>query len=118
MDRDYSSLLPRVFSKLFPDAAAGDRARKILSAYGREDFHLEVERVHLGILKLSGADLAAIEQWTGLACHDFRDLLVEAECRLSFGKDRLRATHPQKYQALERKEREQYDAWIAKVLAS
>ena len=95
-----------------------DRASTILSAYGRQDFHLEVERVHLGILKLSGADLSAIEQWTGLACHDFRDLLVEAEYRLSFGKDRLRARDPQKYEALERQEREQYDAWIAKVLAS
>jgi len=65
---------------------------------------------------LSGADLSAIERWTQLARHDFRDLLIEAEYRLSFGKDRLRATNPQKYEALEKREREQYDAWIAKVL--
>ena len=116
MGRDYKSLLPQVFSKLFPDAATRDQAAKILSAYGRED--PEPERVHLGILKLSGADLSAIKKWTGLACHDYRDLLIEAEYRLSFGKDRLRAANPQKYQALEEKEREQYDAWIAKVLAS
>ena len=118
MDRDYRSLLPLVLSKLFPDAATRNQASKILAAYGREDFHREVDRVHLGILKLSGADLPAIKQWTGLAGHDFRDLLVEAEFRLSFGKDRLRATNPQKYQALQKKERDQYDAWIAKVLAS
>lgn len=117
MDRDYTSLLPRVLSKLFPDAATREQAERILSSYGRERFHAEVERVHLGILKLSGADLSALEGWTQLACDDFRDLLIEAEYRLSFGKDRLRATNPKKYEALQKKEREQYDAWIAKVLA-
>ena len=118
MDRDYTFLLPQVFSKLFPDAATREQATRILSAYGQESFHREVERVHLGILRLSGADLAAIERWTQLACDDFRDLLIEAEYRLSFGKDRLRATNPQKYEALQKEEREQYDAWIAQVLAA
>lgn len=117
-NRDYASLLPQVLSKLFPDAATRAQAERILSSYGREDFHLEVERVHLGILRLSGADLPAIEGWTHFACDDFRDLLIEAEYRLSFGKDRLKATNPRKYEALEQKEREQYDAWIAKVLAA
>ena len=116
MDTDYSSLLPKVLSKLFPDASTREHAARILSSYGRESFHREVERVHLGILKLSGADLSAIERWTQLACDDFRDLLIEAEYHLSFGKDRLRAANPQKYEALKKKEREQYDAWIAKVL--
>jgi hypothetical protein len=118
MERDYTSLLPQVLSKLFPDAATRDQATRILSAYGRESFHREMERVHLGILKLSGTDLSAIEKWTQLACDDFRDLLVEAEYRLSFGKDRLRATNPLKYEALKKKESEQYDAWIVEVLRS
>lgn len=118
MDRDYAFLLPQVLRKLFPDTATREQATRVLSSYGRERFHLEVDRVHLGILKLSGADLSAIEGWTHFACHDFRDLLIEAEYRLSFGKDRLRETNPQKYEALRKKEREQYDAWIAKVLAA
>ena len=112
MDRDYGSLLPRILSKLFPDAATRDQASATLRAYGRESFHREVERVHVGILRLSGTDLSAIERWTGLACADYRDLLVEAECRLSFGKD-----GSQKYEALKKKDAEQYDAWIAGVLA-
>ena len=116
MDRDYSSLLPQVLSKLFPDVSIREQVARILSSYGAESFHLEVERVHLGILKLSGADLSAIERWTQFACDDFRDLLIEAEYRLSFGKDRLREADPQKYNALKKKEHEQYDAWIAKVL--
>ena len=118
MDRNYAFLLPQVVSKLFPDAATREHATRILSSYGRESFHLEVDRVHLGILKLSGADLSAIESWTKLACDDFRDLLIEAEYPLSFGKNRLKKTNPQKYETLEKKEREQYDAWIAKVLAA
>ena len=117
MDRDYSSLLPQVLGKLFSDPSAREHASRILSSYGRESFHLEVERVHLGILKLCGADLSAIEKWTQFACNDFRDLLIEAEYRLSFGKDRLRAANPQEYNALKKKEHEQYDAWIAKILA-
>jgi hypothetical protein len=111
-------LLPQVVSRLFPDTATREQATRILSSYGRDGFHLEVERVHLGILKLSGADLSAIERWTQLACDDFRDLLIEAEYRLSFGKDRLRETNPHKYKALKKTEREQYDAWIATVLAA
>ena len=94
-----------------------EQAARILSSCGRESFHLKVERVHLGILKLSGADLSAIERWTQFACTDFRDLLIEAEYRLRFGKDRLRVANPQKYEALKKKEHELYDAWIAKVLA-
>src|SRR5258707_8506046 len=116
MDRDYPLLLPRVLSKLFPDTSMREQAMRILSSYGRE--HREVERVHLGILRLSGADLTAVAKWTQFACCDFRDLLIEAEYRLSFGKDRLRAENPQKYEALKKKEREQYDAWIAQVLAA
>jgi hypothetical protein len=118
MNRDYASLLPQVLSKLFPDPSVREQVTNILSSYGRKEFHLEVPRVQLGILKLSGADLARIERWTNFACDDFRDLLIEAEYRLTFGKDRLRAQNPKKYEALQKKDREQYDAWIAKVLAA
>ena len=118
MDRDYPLLLPQVLSKLFPETSKQEQAMRILSSYGREGFHPEVERVHLGILRLSGDDLTAVAKWTQFACSDFRDLLIEAEYRLSFGKDRLKAENPQKYEALKKKEREQYDAWIAQVLAA
>jgi hypothetical protein len=84
VDRDYTSLLPRVLRKLFPDAATREQATNILSSYGRQ------------------------HGWTQLACDDCRDLLIEAEYRLTFGQDRLRAANPQKYEALEKKERERY----------
>jgi hypothetical protein len=115
---DYSSLLPQVLVKLFPDAAMRDQVTGILGRYGREDFHLEVVRVHLGILRLSGADLTKIEGWTAIACRDFRDLLVEAEYRRSFGKDRLKEKDPAKYEKLERKEQDEYRQWLARILES
>ena len=115
---DYSSLLPQVLVKLFPDAAMRDQVTGILGRYGRKDFHLEVDRVHLGILRLSGADLKSIEQWTGVACSDFRDLLVEAEYRRTFGKDRLQENDPVKYAKLERKEQDEYRQWLARILES
>ena len=95
-----------------------DQVIGILARYGREDFHLEVDRVHLGILRLSGADLTKIEGWTAVACRDWRDLLVEAEYSRSFGKDRLQEKDPAKYAKLERKEQDEYGQWLARVLES
>ena len=118
MKLDYSSLLPQVLFKLFPDAAMRDQVIGILARYGREDFHLEVDRVHLGILRLSGADLTKIEGWTAVACMDFRDFLVEAEYSRSFGKDRLKEEDPAKYAKLERKEQDEYRQWLARILES
>ncbi len=118
MNRDYSSLLPKVLVKLFPEASIRQKVVDILAAYGREDFHREVERVHLGILKLSEIDLEMIKQNTNLACSDFRDLLVNAEYPLTFSKDRLKEKDPVKFAKLEEEEREQYDEWLVRVLAA
>lgn len=118
MDRDYSSLFPRVLNKLFPSAMAREEAVEILSSYGREDYHREVDRVRLGILKLSGANISEISKWTNLACSDFRDLLVAAEYPLTFGEDQLKEKNPQKYIKLEQKERQQYDQWLASILSA
>jgi hypothetical protein len=118
MDIDYSSFLPQVLAKLFRGEDQRDVVVRILGAYGREDFHLEVPRVHLGILKLSGSDVEQIKKWTAVACSDFRDLLVDAEYRYSFGKDKLKDKDPEKYAKLERKEQEEYRQWLVEVLAA
>jgi hypothetical protein len=111
---DCSTLIPRVLDKLYPDFAERSRATAILGVYGRESYHSEVERVRLGILRLAGADLPDLERWTALACMDFRDLLVAAEYPRTFGRDGVR--DPEKYAALGRRERAEYDAWLASVL--
>ena len=118
MNRDYPTLLPQALDKLFPEPALRQRVVGILGAYGREEFHCEMERVRLGILRLSGTNLEMIKQHTNLACSDFRDLLVAAEYPLTFGKNALKEKDPAKYAKLEQKEREQYDQWLAQVLAT
>jgi hypothetical protein len=115
---DHSAFLPQVLVKLFPDGAMRDQVTGILGRYGREDFHLEVDRVHLGILRVSGSDLTKIERWTAVACSDFRELLVEAEYSHTFNKDRLKEKDPAKYAKLERKEQDEYRQWLVRVLAA
>ena len=117
MNIDHSSFLPKVLAKLFPDAATREQVTGILGKYGRDDFHLEVDRVHLGILRLSGSDVTKIERWTAVACSDFRELLVDAEYRHTFRKDRLKEKDPDKYAKLERKEQDEDRLWWVKVLA-
>src|SRR5262247_64254 len=114
---DHSTFLPKVLEKLFPDPMVRESVVAILGAYGRKDYHSEAPRVHLGILRLSGSDVESIKRWTSFACSDYRDLLVEAEYRRSFGKDKLKDRDPEKYAGLEQKERDEYRQWLAKVLA-
>lgn len=116
MVRDHAALLPRILAKLFPDRAMRESAERVLGAYGRSD--LEKDRVHLGILRIAGADLDAIERWTRFACVDYRDLLVQAEYPLTTGEQKLLEHNPEKYAALAKKERDEYDEWIAEVLAA
>ena len=89
----------------------------ILAAYGGEEFHREVPRVRLGILRLAGSDVAGVRRWTSLACLDYRDLLVEAEYRYSFGKAELRDRDPEKYARLQRREQDEYRQWLVDLLA-
>lgn len=117
MNRDYSSLLPKVLVRLFPEATVRQKVIEILGAYGQEGFHSEVERVHLGILKVSGVDLEMIKKNTKLACYDYRDLLVMSEYPLTFTNDQLEKKDPAKFAKLGQKEREQYDEWLARILA-
>ena len=108
---DFSALIPRVLDKLYPDFAERSRATAILGVYGRESYQREVERVRLGILRLAGADLSALERWTALACTDYRDLLVAAEYPRTLARDRKRDREKDAA-----RERAEYDAWLASVL--
>jgi hypothetical protein len=115
---DHSAYLPKILEKLFPDASVRESVVAILGTYGREDYQREVPRVHMGILRLSGNDVEQVRRWTSLACSDFRDLLVEAEYRHSFGKDKLQERDPEKYSKLERKERDEYRQWLERVVGT
>ena len=108
MKRDYASLLPRLLETLFPDIDVRQTVKGQLIRFGH--------RVQVGILKASNGDLEEINRLVNLATHDWRDLLVEAEYPLSFGKDKLREANPEKYHELMNKEIEEYDNWLKEKL--
>jgi hypothetical protein len=50
-----------------------------LSSYGLKDWHREVPRVRLAILKLAKGDWLKVQSYVDIATSDFRDVLGEAE---------------------------------------
>ena len=101
-------------ANLFPDPGQRNEIQRLLEQYTDNEAH----RVRMGVLKASRGDLKEIERLARLAQLDYRDLLVEAEYPLSFGKQALREQDPEKYAALIEKEMNDYDQWLADVLES
>jgi len=56
-----------------------DEVHKMLGEYGPEDWHPEVDRVRMAILKLAAGNLAELRMHLEIAKRDFRDVLSEAE---------------------------------------
>ena len=73
------TLLERKLEIMFPDDFTRRRVHKILRDYGREAHEREPGRVRLAILKLAGAELRSVEQYTGYAREDYRNILAWAE---------------------------------------
>ncbi len=51
----------------------------ILDLYGPESWHVERERVHLSILKLSEGSAEKLRHFVEVACNDLRDVVAPAE---------------------------------------
>ncbi len=117
MNRNYKDLLPQVLKALYPDAHEFHRVKALLSSYGKESYHQEPARVHLGILKLASKEPEKLEVYIQLACSDFRDLLCAAEYFLTSPQYKLSKKSPKKYAKLEEKERAEYDQWLSNILS-
>ncbi len=52
---------------------------ELLSEYGELEWHREIDRVHLAILKLSQKSLDKLIDTVQIACEDFRDVISNAE---------------------------------------
>jgi len=104
--------LERKLVDTFPDEGKRVAARFQLLRYGREGWHHEVDRVRLGILKLSEGDLGAIDRLVAAAIIDYRDILAQAEypaySRLTPGIDPASAPA----QAAIAADKRQYDDWM------
>lgn len=118
MTRDYHLLLPMVLDAMFPDETGRQAVVDILSSYGKESYHREQDRVHLGILKLARTDMDKLREFTQLACVDYRDLLCAAEYPLSSHPFDLSQKEPEKYRELQEKEVAEYEAWLEAILSA
>ena len=118
MNRDYNHLLPIVLDAMFPDETERQAVIEILSSYGKESYHREQDRVHLGILKLARTDPDRLREFTQLACVDYRDLLCAAEYPLSSHPIGLSEKEPERYRELQEKELAEYEAWLEAMLST
>jgi hypothetical protein len=117
VQRDYGRLFPRVLEVMFPVEKERRAVMDVLSAYGREPWHQERDRVLLGILKLACEEADKLEAYTQLACEDYRDLICAAEYPYSSRIFGLSDTDPEKYRELREKEAAEYAVWLEKVLS-
>jgi hypothetical protein len=78
-DAMLKTLLERKLAIMFPEDFTRRRVRKILGDYGSEAHEREADRVRLAILKLAGAELRAVDKYTGYAREDYRNILAWAE---------------------------------------
>ena len=114
---NHSALYPLILAGLYPDPDQWIRAQRILDKYSGNNPANKPFRVWIAILKLSGSDLEKLEHYTGIAVTDFRDVLAWAEYphQMSTESWKMDKYSPE-YQALLKKDREQYDAWIDSIL--
>jgi hypothetical protein len=88
----------------------------ILDEYGREEFHIEIDRVHLAVLKLSAGSMDALRRHIEWAKCDWRDVLGPAEypgySKKMFRIDRL--TDEEQRKIIER-DWKQYETWLSKA---
>ena len=102
---------------MFPAAEDRRAVEEILSAYGKEPYHRERDRVRLGILKLAWDEPDKLGAYTQLACEDYRDLLCAAEYPYSSRRFDLNDAEPDKYRELREKESGEYAAWLEQILS-
>tara|TARA_B110001450_G_C17340266_1_gene367189 strand:- start:207 stop:566 length:360 start_codon:yes stop_codon:yes gene_type:complete len=112
MNINYSEVLPKVITAMFPKNEERELIIKKLEDYGKEDWQIEPERVRLAILKLSYDNPGKFNDMVECACGDYRDVLYFAETPLSGEDWDLPEDDPKKYQELMKTDKRNYLSWI------
>ena len=88
---------------------------EILSDYGKESHEKEVDRVQLGMIKLSDGNIEYLKQYLISAKQDYRNILAYAEYPEQMRNDTWRSgsDKKEKKRIIER-DREQYEQWLKK----
>jgi hypothetical protein len=102
----------RVVRRDYP-ADLVDDVHQMLNEYGQEDWHPEIDRVRMAILKLAAGNLEELRTQVGIAQRDFRDVLSEAEYPLYTKKwFRIDKLPPDEQQKIIDADWKQYQAWL------
>lgn len=102
----------RIARRDFP-ADRIDDVHQMLGEYGSEDWHPEIDRVRMAILKLAAGNLEELRAQVGIAKRDFRDVLSEAEYPLYTKKwFRIDKLPPDEQQKIIDADWKQYQAWL------
>ena len=105
----------RIVRRDFP-ADRVDEVHARLIDYGSEEWHPEIDRVRLAVLKLAAGNLEELRMHLGIAKIDFRDVLSAAEYPLYTKKwfhiDKL---PPDERQQIIDADWKQYQAWLTRT---
>ena len=90
-----------------------------LNVYGRAQHHVEQQRVHAAILKLSNHDRKQITQFVQLADKDFRDVLTLAEMpgfsKIMLPVDQFAKRPIYEVESITKSDRDQYLEWFNRI---
>ena len=115
MNINHKKLIPAALKELYPDMKIRKKIEKQLSAYGVASHHREKYRVVLGILYLASKEPEKLSALIEMACTDYRDLLRAAEYPHSSRHWELQKRDPEEYKKLQRKEEQEYMAWVEEI---
>jgi len=108
----------RIIKRDFPPDCQ-DEIRHILSAYGRDTFHQEINRVRLAVLKLASGKIDQLRREVENACCDYRDTLLVAEYP-AYGRMMLKidSLSPKERKKITDSDRDQYEEWLHRTLST
>jgi hypothetical protein len=116
-------LVLKKLASIFPEPAIAKQALRSLDKYGKKEFQIKPDLVHLAILKLSGGELWRLRELVRTAQDDFRDVLYPAQSPEYFQMQRAnpirygglkakKKTSEAKIAAMEKRDHDQWTAWI------
>jgi len=107
---NYRKILDEKIKLYFPEIRDQNIVLNELKNYGIEEYELEVDRVHLAIIKCADGNINKIGEFVEIAKHDYRDIIARSEYPNQFengftdDKDLIKI--------LEKKDKKQFYEWI------
>jgi hypothetical protein len=117
MELNYDLIFPVILGKMFVEKQDREEIEVKLNQYGSEPFHIEVNRVKVGILYLHSVKGTSIDEVIRLACGDFRALVVAAESPYTTEFVTSQSKRSKRYIKAKSKQDNEYFGWIKQFSA-